>query len=294
MAKIHTIKSGHYEASIHTTGASLWSLRFKGEDYIPNCAEVDPSISYHGSVIAPWPNRIRDGKYQFAGRNFEVPVNESNRNNALHGFSAPKRWKIGRKTSSSVTLTTTVGGEKGYPAVLSLVVTYRLTRTGLTMKFSARNTSISRTPFGFAFHPYLKTPGDQSPALRITAKTVLLVDSERLLPLEEATVEGTEFDFRASRKANLEFLDHAFSDFDWDLEGKTFAQISGATGKRVSVTWDHVLPWIQIHRPNRPELQGALVVEPMTSPPDAFNSGRDVRVLEANEIFESKIQINCS
>ncbi|KWX09966.1 galactose mutarotase, partial [Carbonactinospora thermoautotrophica] len=44
-----------------------------------------------------------------------------------------------------------------------------------------------------------------------------------------------------------------------------------------------VLPWVQVHTADRPEPRfdrAGLAVEPMTCPPDAFNSGTDLVVLE--------------
>ena len=294
MPKIHLLQNGNYEAAVHTTGAALWALRFKGEDYIPACAETGPSDSYHGSIIAPWPNRIRDGKYSFDGKNHELPVNEIGRNNALHGLSAAVPWKVVEKSEKMISLTTTVGGSKGYPAIVELLATYRLNQAGLKLAFTARNLSNQRAPFGFAFHPYLKIPGDKSPTLQFAASAVVLVDDQRLLPVQEVRVEGTAFDFRKKTSTDLDFLDHAFSDFDWDLSGRASATISGSGGRSLTLTWDHTLPWLQIHRPVRPELPGALVIEPMSCPPDAFNSGRDLVSLDGNSKFQCTIDMAVS
>ena len=48
------------------------------------------------------------------------------------------------------------------------------------------------------------------------------------------------------------------------------------------MTWDEACPWVQIHTADRdtPELSRlGLAVEPMTCPPDAYNSGTDLIVL---------------
>ena len=294
MTKIHLLRNGNYEAAVHLTGASLWALRFKGEDYMPACAESEPSHSYHGSMIAPWPNRIRDGKYGFAGRSYQLPVNEVARNNALHGFSAGLKWKVLDKSEKAISLTTKVGGTEGYPASIELTVGYRLTRQGLRVLFQAENPSSEKAPFGFAFHPYFKIPGEKNPKLSFPASTVLLVDDERLLPVQEVRVDDTPFDFRETSDLELDFLDHAFSDFDWDLAGTTSATLSGNGGRTLTLTWDHALPWLQVHDPRRPELPGAVVIEPMSCPPDAFNSGRDLVFLDKASKFLTRLNISAS
>tara|TARA_B110000503_G_C7168085_1_gene422870 strand:- start:200 stop:1090 length:891 start_codon:yes stop_codon:yes gene_type:complete len=294
LTETHLLHNGNYEAVVHTTGAGLWALRFKDEDYIPACAETGPSDSFHGSIIAPWPNRIRDGRYSFDGKNHQLPINEIERNNALHGLSTAVSWKVVEKSEKMISLTTTVGGSQGYPATIELVATYRLNQDGLNLTFMAKNLSNQSAPFGFAFHPYVKIPGDKSPKLQVDASTVVLVDHQRLLPVQEVPVDGTAFDFRKQTGADLDFLDHAFSDFNWDLSGKAAATISGNGGRSLKLTWDRTLPWLQIHRPLRPELPGALVIEPMSCPPDAFNSGRDLVTLESHGKFQCTIDMAVS
>ena len=54
-------------------------------------------------------------------------------------------------------------------------------------------------------------------------------------------------------------------------------------GQGVRMSWDRRCPWLQlcIPGPQRPAMhRKALAVEPMTCPPDAFNSGADLIVLQ--------------
>ncbi|HWU31187.1 MAG TPA: galactose mutarotase, partial [Microbacterium sp.] len=47
--------------------------------------------------------------------------------------------------------------------------------------------------------------------------------------------------------------------------------------------WDAGCPWVQVHTADLPDPAASrrgLAVEPMTCPPDAFNSGTDLIVLE--------------
>ena len=66
----HALRAGDYEAVISSVGASLRSLTFDGRDLtVPfDADEVRPS--YRGATLAPWPNRIVDGLYTFAGVEF--------------------------------------------------------------------------------------------------------------------------------------------------------------------------------------------------------------------------------
>ena len=48
--------------------------------------EVRPG--FRGALLAPWPNRVVDGRYAFEGREFELPLTEPRRGHALHGLAA--------------------------------------------------------------------------------------------------------------------------------------------------------------------------------------------------------------
>ena len=54
----------------------------------------------------------------------------------------------------------------------------------------------------------------------------------------------------------------------------------------VTMRWDAACPWVQVHTADQPDPQRSrlgLAVEPMTCPPDAFNSGTDLIVLQPGE-----------
>ena len=39
-----------------------------------------------GASLMPWANRIANGTYNFYGKTYNLPVNEPERNDAMHGF----------------------------------------------------------------------------------------------------------------------------------------------------------------------------------------------------------------
>ena len=47
------------------------------------------SSSGRGQVLIPWPNRLEDGNYEFNGRRHQLPLNEPEHRNAIHGLV---RW----------------------------------------------------------------------------------------------------------------------------------------------------------------------------------------------------------
>ena len=58
------------------------------------------------------------------------------------------------------------------------------------------------------------------------------------------------------------------------------------TGTGVEMTWGAETPWVQLHtadQPNPAVSRLGLAVEPMTCPPDSFNSGTGLIVLQPGE-----------
>jgi aldose 1-epimerase len=60
------------------------------------------------------------------------------------------------------------------------------------------------------------------------------------------------------------------------------AHLTDGAGDGVAITWGKECRWVQVHTADRPDPETnriGLAVEPMTCPPDAFNSGRDLIIL---------------
>src|SRR4051812_21522306 len=47
---------------------------------------AEGSRSYKGSLLFPFPNRVKDGNYSFGGETYQLPLNETSRGHALHGL----------------------------------------------------------------------------------------------------------------------------------------------------------------------------------------------------------------
>ena len=47
-----------------------------------------------GQVLAPWPNRLGDGRYTFQGVEAQAPLDEPDRGNAIHGLVRWMPWRM--------------------------------------------------------------------------------------------------------------------------------------------------------------------------------------------------------
>ncbi|MGW3614311.1 aldose 1-epimerase family protein [Micromonospora sp. NPDC005163] len=287
----HTIRAGHYTATIASVGASLRVLRFQARDLVVPFEADQVRPAYRGAALAPWPNRVVDGRYTFAGLEQILALTEPSRGHALHGLAAWLDFKQIEKGSGHVVLATTIEAQAGYPFQVGLETTYALNGSGLTQTVRATNLGAQTAPFGTGPHPYLVAGPDPLDAwtLELPADQVSAVTADRLIPTGMRAVDEDEparFDFRVPRRIADARIDHAFTDLRADANGRYAVRVTNDSGSGVQMTWDHRCRWVQVHTADLPGTthdRVGLAVEPMTCPPDAFNSHRDLILLDPGE-----------
>lgn len=287
----HVLRSGDYLAVVASVGASLRVLRHRGplgerDLVVPfDADEVRPA--YRGVSLAPWPNRIVDGRYRFGGVDYVLPLTEPERGHALHGLVSWLDFEAVDTGADYVTLAAEIEPQAGYPWRLAVESTYRLTPEGLEQTVAATNLSDTVAPFGVSGHPYLVAgPGRVDDwTLELPADVVLDVTDDRLIPTSERPVDASEperFDFREARRIGDARIDHAFTGLRRE-SGIARVRVTDASGSGVMMAWDEACPWVQIHTadvPGRAADRIGLAVEPMTCPPDAFNSENSLIYLD--------------
>ena len=292
-----------YEADIASVGATLRALRFEGRDLVVpfDADEVRPG--FRGATLAPWPNRIVDGRYEFGGVEHRLPLTEPERGQALHGLVAWSEFADRVVDPDRVVLASTIEPQSGYPFRVEVEVEYRLDADGLTQTVTGRNLGVDEAPWGTGPHPYLvaepmpvadvadvaggtgsAVPPVDGWTLLLPASAVLTVTTDRLSPIALEPVEThPDWDFRTPRRIGPTFIDHAFTGLS-QMGGSTTVELRAGERGGVALTWDTACPWVQIHTADTPDAPAThrrgLAVEPMTCAPDAFNSGAGLVVLE--------------
>src|SRR5689334_12631953 len=125
------IAAGRQRAVVTEIGAALRSWTAGGVEVLDGFAADEAPTAFRGSVLAPWPNRLRDGRYRFGGAEHRTPVTEPERSTALHGLVHGARWALGEHTRSRVVLATALEPRPGYPFAVRLEVAYALGAGGL-------------------------------------------------------------------------------------------------------------------------------------------------------------------
>lgn len=298
----YSIAAHGYTADVASVGASLRKLRHsagpagRGRDLVVpfDADEVRPG--YRGATLAPWPNRIVDGRYAFGGEEFQLPLTEPARGQALHGLASWLDFDARVVEAARVVLAAVIEPQTGYPFRVEVEVEYRLGADGLEQTVTGRNLGADAAPWGTGPHPYLVAGEGRVDdwTLALPADSVLTVTPDRLSPVAVAPVEAhPEFDFRAPRVLGDTFIDHAFTGLVTEGDERVGPEAAGYRvvltapgGTGVEMTWDGACPWVQVHTADTPDAATnriGLAVEPMTCAPDAFNSGAGLLVLDPGE-----------
>ncbi|HTF08947.1 MAG TPA: aldose epimerase, partial [Asanoa sp.] len=231
-----TIAADGQEAVVVEVGGGLRAYRAGGVDYLDGYAEDELPPGSSGQVLAPWPSRIRDGRYSFGGASYQLPLTEPAKHNAIHGLVAWQRWRLVERGEGAVSVECDLPAQVGYPWQLTLRTRYTLGPDGLRVDHEVTNIGAAAAPFGLAAHPYFRLPGTPVDDLTLTvpARSRVLFDS-RLLPIGAAKVSGGDHDFTAPRRIGAQVLDNAFGDIDRDPDGTSSVRIAG--GGRTLRVW---------------------------------------------------------
>src|SRR5215472_6717836 len=88
----YAIGAGDYQATITGLAAGLRSLTFRGQPVIAGYGPDELPPGGAGQLLAPWPNRIDGGRYEFGGATFQLELSEAARGNAIHGLTRWANW----------------------------------------------------------------------------------------------------------------------------------------------------------------------------------------------------------
>ena len=197
------IGHGRQEAVVCEVGATLRAYSVGPTTVLDGFGTDEWSHSGRGQVLAPWPNRLADGRYEYNGVRAQAALDEPERRNAIHGLVRWMPWTLQTRHQNQLSLRLQLHPSPGYPFSLLLEIEYHVGREGLTVTTRAQSLEEGPIPFGLGFHPYLSAgPGASAvdgAILHVPARHTLETD-DRGLPTGTLTpVEGTDRDFTTAR-----------------------------------------------------------------------------------------------
>ena len=283
-----SLTAGDYRARIVTVGAGLAGLTYRGHELIiPHSVDECPP-AYLGKVLMPWPNRVARGTYSWEEVSYDLPVDEHAFGTSLHGFVAFQEWEIAEADTSSVLLRTLIPARYSYPWTLVASARYSLDpERGLAVELSATNIGEGTAPYGVGFHPYLAVDGVRVDDLELENPASIIYEADAsMIPVAPHDVASFGLDFRSHALIGTSLLDHAFGGLPKSTWTVTLRD--PASGVGVSLSSD--APWLQVYSADNIGRVG-VAVEPMSCPPNAFNSGTDVVALARGDSYTLRARI---
>lgn len=261
----------------------------------PDAAGLVADPKYRSALLLPFVNRIRDGRYEFDGQSYQLPRNEPARNVALHGFLFDKAFTAttADATADAARLALAYdarGDAPGYPFAFRAEVIYELTAAGLTLTLRVQNAGDAALPLGAGWHPYFRLGGTiDELVIQAPVSAAVQTDAARLLPtgaLEPAP------DFRNGFLLNSRFIDQTFV-LDPAAGDRVETTLTRpATGQRLTFWQDAGADQFRFLHLYTDPSRTALALEPVTSAPDAFNTGQGLIRLEPSATFEARYGIH--
>jgi aldose 1-epimerase len=250
-----------------------------------------------GQLLAPWPNRLRDGQFEWQGHQYQTPLTQPDEHNAIHGLVRWSAWDVAESGPDHARLEHRLHPQPGWPWTLDFSVAYLLNDSGLEVRMAVVNAAPAKLgdcPFGVGWHPYIAAFGGLVDDILLTVPAEEGYKSDdRGLPAGRFSVDGTEVDFRTSRRIGDQRLDQAFTGLTRDDRGRATVEVRRAgSGPQASVKlWvDSAFTHLMVFSGDTlaPERRRqALAVEPMTCPPDMLRSGEGRIVLAPGARFEA-------
>lgn len=241
--------------------------------------ESDAVFKYGTPLLSP-PNRVRNGRFIFKGREYKLPLNEPP-DHHLHGEICAKAWEVigyGASEEEGAWVTSQFRYAEHpeiiayFPHRLVFTMTYRLRGGRLYLEGGIANEGVEEAPFAFGLHPYFAVPfgSGEEIALRVPAAAEWPVTNQ-------AFVTGKPEESAFSQ----ELHDGVLID-NYPLLGCSLiamgpkGQAADRTcriemknrGYAIAYQFDETFPYVVLFRPDWAE---AYSLEPYTYVTDAFN-----------------------
>ncbi|MBB3086308.1 aldose 1-epimerase family protein [Geodermatophilus sabuli] len=274
------VVAGAARLAVDLRGGGVRALTVGGREVLDGYPAGTIPSGRRGGVLLPWPNRLRGGRWSWAGRDLQLDVASPDTPNAAHGLLSWQPWTVLDRSDDAVTVGTVVEPRPGYPFRLLVAIDHALAPTGLRVTVRVRNAGAEPAPFGAGMHPYLAVGarddgGVGDAELHLPARTELVVDDGGL-----PTGERRPFDGAVGRIGDRA-LDTPLTDLDRDADGWARVRLTGPAGA-LELAVDRSWPWLQVFTGDTlpaGQRRRSVAVEPMTCPPNALADGVDLVVL---------------
>lgn len=263
-------------------GGSWGDILYTAPDWEANPV---PTRSGH-PILFPFPGRLRDGRFTFEGKTYQLPLNDSVKQNAIHGFTPRNPWRVGAVGAGPDWAM--VGGDFDlrhdlpvavgqWPGEFHIGVMYYLHPDRLRVEAVVENRGAEPLPFGLGYHPYFRLPGVPGPdiggyVLQANVSRLWQADADNL-PTGVREAIPPALDFRQPRPIGDTALDHVLTgvtakpstpDGLTELAVLSHPNAAGRLRILADGSFRELVPFTPPHR-------RAVAIEPYTCSADAAN-----------------------
>jgi len=295
---LQNTESGHAMTILPAYGANLMGLNLHHTPIIDGLLvpeEVGTDRFYKSAFLFPYPNRTRNGQYVFEGKEYQLYVNETTINTALHGFGYWKSFSvvdvITQENVAAIELQYQYKGEEmGYPFSALVEITYSIsTQRGFKTDIRVKNTGTTNMPLGLGWHPYLMldVPINEL-EIKIPRSQRHRLDHQMCPTGEKSLFDG----YLQCTSLGSNFFDDCFL---IEQIGERTAEtcLCHPPTKRKITVWQetgfHKFNYLQIFTPPH---RKSIAIEPMTCGVNALNTLEGLITLKPNETFDGSFGIN--
>ena len=233
--------------------------------------------NYASSILFPFVNRIKDGKYTFNDLKYQLSCNEVNKNNALHGLVYNKTFVCTKKVltlnDASVTLQYKDNGKHlGFPFKFNIELIYTLNKKGIIVSVNIINKDEKTFPFSLGWHPYFYSKNLYNSTLSFRSNKKYVFDNQQII--SGTTDLNIEMPFQLKAVTLDDCYPLKTNEIDFLTPEYSFNIAS--TSKE---------NFLQLYTP---EVRNVIAIEPMTGAVDNFNNKIGLQTLQPNETYSMK------
>lgn len=243
---------------------------------------------FKSNFLFPFANRIRNGKFSFKGKEYQLNLNFPQENNAIHGLVYDRQFRVENaergKDNVQLKLKLESEGFTGFPFPFEIKIVYIFSRKGVKMEATVINRGEEEFPYGLGWHHYFRVG-------KTIDKATLQFPAQKLIEVDDQMIpNGKErfyYDFKEEKQIAGTRLDTCF--FIGDQGQVKIPVEDPEEHRKLVLAYDsRDFPYLQVYTPDHRE---TIAIEPMTCAPDVFNNHSGIRILKPGEEYTSSFFI---